>query len=439
MARRLNKGQVEDGLQKDPHRPRRTTLVIIILSVAIVNILSLTMERRFVVGFSQQNVSNANDDHHSENKTLYHNDTKPTLVLHVGPLKTGSTTIQTLVLNNKKIAKALSMDNVTVGDAYFNFVYMGKLIDQCLQVPHECDHSIVNEYFKSINADYQPDPHLTVIKSCETYSVLPNNKLTKELLRTLQDKWNVKVLVVYRRLTSWLPSRYTQARKGHMFRSRAGTFKPYPRPNRKTGMTFPMFYDQMTDREKRDSLVTKEYYDEVFGPEHVRVLDMHAQEGLAVEFVCKGLNASRACETIKGWENKVANSNDIFKLDHDLLVLEAHRQGLIQGKSFVSRHEATQAVQRQLELGNMTMADLPQTCLSQEHQDIMWERSLLMENLLTRNPLPEKELRQDFESKLGRFCSVNASAVLQNATLRDKLFVPCAFTTNDSQIQSGCR
>ena len=68
------------------------------------------------------------------------NSTKPMLILHVGPMKTGTTAIQLGVLTKKNILKALKEDNISNELPYINYVVMGNLHTKCLDKPINDTH-----------------------------------------------------------------------------------------------------------------------------------------------------------------------------------------------------------------------------------------------------------------------------------------------------------
>jgi len=69
---------------------------------------------------------------------------KPRLVLHVGPMKTGTTTLQTGIIYNPRYNDLLQSDNYQKVE--FHYLKMHKVRDHCFQKgPDECDYSSWNE------------------------------------------------------------------------------------------------------------------------------------------------------------------------------------------------------------------------------------------------------------------------------------------------------
>jgi hypothetical protein len=299
---------------------------------------------------------------------------KPTLILHVGPMKSGTTFIQMNLLGNKRVQKILLQDNVTLIE--FNYIKFGQLKDQCLsrvdENQEECeDDALWKDFLRLLDDAYHPGT--TVIHSTETYSTIPDNKFTINLLRSLQEKWNVKVLVFHRRPSGWFPSMYHQKRKSMMYMSRSGRYKGYPNPNAESMLTFPKFLEEQ-ELHNWDSWSTAELFQRIFGEANVRILNFHASN-LAVEFLCEGIDAPTACAWAQNNTFQSNNANNFLLFDEDLLVMEAHRQGLFQpAKHFVDRHEATLRIKPYLDDDART--HLPMVCLSQDQKSIFFNRDI---------------------------------------------------------------
>ena len=163
---------------------------------------------------------------------------KPTLYLHVGPLKTGTTTIQTSLLDNKQMNVALSKDRV-IKVTTFGYKEFHKLLTECLWHDYNADDDEVDcsrwdkyvtalskaaNQTSSINSTNNT---LKLFHSTETLSCLPRNNRTISLLRSLQDTYDVIVLIVYRPIYSWYPSAYKQYMKGQMYLSSADRYINY--------------------------------------------------------------------------------------------------------------------------------------------------------------------------------------------------------------------
>jgi hypothetical protein len=357
---------------------------------------------------------------------------KPTLILHVGPLKSGTTFIQMNLLGNRKVQKKLLRDNVK--SVEFGYMQFGQLEAQCLSRVNEnqekCeDDTRWKDLLRLLEDAYHPGA--TVIHSVETYSGIPDNKFTINLLRSLQEKWNIKVLLFHRRPSGWFPSMYYQRRKGMMYRSRSDTYHAYPKTNTESMLTFPKFMEGQL-LHNRDSWSTAEIFQRIFGEANVRILNFHSSHSLGVEFLCEGVEAPRACAWARTNTVPGVNVNTFLLFDEDLLVMEAHRQGLFQpAKHFVNRHEATLRIKPYLD---DVKSDLPMVCLSQDQNEWLWNRTLWAEqNMLVHAPNQSSSietLREDFQKNANKFCHLDAVALLQNETWRNLLSVALSHSYN---------
>eukprot|EP00977_Amphora_coffeiformis_P024336 scaffold15555_cov180-Amphora_coffeaeformis.AAC.4 len=367
----------------------------------------------------------------------------PVLYLHVGPKKTASTTLQTKVLANKTIREALALDNITVS-ANFNYVKVQRLRDHCLIQPEKCRPAILDRFLREM-ADATDS-----IKSCETYSNLPRNNFTFRVFRALTERSHVKVILVYRRFSAWLPSSYYQERKGDMYyKPQHSLLYEYATYKKKTLeqpvglLNLPQYFDHIVANHfYGDSLSTYNYFVSIYGPRNVMVVEMDAKDGIVADFLCRAIQAPHACALIKSSDVGIANDNSQFLFDQDLLVVEAFHRGLLPSTPdehpFVDRHEATLLVQQMLKRHNMTTRHLPQVCLSQRQEEILWNRTRLMEQRLARQPRLDA-LREAFDRDRVKFCSLDTAAVLDNSTLRDFFFGNrCAFIPENRRAQEGC-
>lgn len=368
----------------------------------------------------------------SSNKELVirKNATKPTLILHVGPKKTGTTYLQLNLLGQKSIQRTLGRDGISI--VTFSRKHFDSLIETCFQKPLD-QQKCQNEEIWTVYLDTLLETaktKTTLLHSTESFSKVPGNNFTRHRLRTLQEHFDVRVLLYYRRLIDWLPSMYKQRRKVEMYRSRSSTFKPY-----KTAMfpsTLPQYFHLWREandstHQGRDSLGSWEFYGGIFGNEATRVLQYDVED-IGVELLCNGLDvAFSACNRAKSMASGVrANVNDFLLMDEDLVIMQAYKTGLIAPtkKERIDRHSATLTLKRYWD-ENGTRVFLPKMCLQKTSQEWLWNRTLLSDVHLsssTDNEESTRILRDEFQRKAPHsFCHVDPGAVLENETLRQFL------------------
>lgn len=149
------------------------------------------------------------------NTTNLINQTRPRLLFHIGPTKTASTTIQLRLLRHAGTKQAMALDGIHVSNQKLKYRQVNNLRNRCLNHGSlgQCERKWLDAFYKDFYSDAN---YSTVIKSCETYSKLPNNTFTVDVIRKLSENWEVTVLMVHRRFSSWLPSRYQQYHKHRM-------------------------------------------------------------------------------------------------------------------------------------------------------------------------------------------------------------------------------
>jgi len=344
--------------------------------------------------------------------------TKPKLVLHVGPRKTATTTIQ-LMIDAPDIRKAFAKDNYDV--IYFNYRHLNKVIRNCFEIgPEKCDYTMWDVLMGFYDNAFTNNTN--VIHSNEMFSVMPINNFTKSLWQGLLDKWDIHILMFYRPFDQWVYSNYAQYRKEPIYWSgRKDKWKQdYKKLERAKG--FPDWLEDHLNSNLtnlRDIVEVKNSFDGLFGSNNIHVLNMLASPNVGVNFLCNDiLDAVHACQTIKKKE-KILNLNksSFLPLDLDLIIVEAYKQGLVK----IGRHDARTILDRKLIEWNITIADLPSVCLSEENEDWLWNRMLHTDRMYSLTPLSEEELRSQFIANLPKFCSVDALSLLQNSTWREYL------------------
>jgi len=382
-----------------------------------------------------QSVINTEDAHHQPAISIEYavdNIAKPKLILHVGPLKSATTTIQS-ILKDRDMRSALLKDKYHVVN--FGVEKLKRVLKDCfVKLPKESDCRLWHALVKSF--DTAREANNSVIFSNEILSRLPINNMTLSLWKNLLVRWDIKVFIVHRPFDQWIQSLYVQYRKNTMYQSGLGRFRQdflYSEREDKEKI-FPDWFQWHLDSNFgtyndtifgtfRDTIATKIYYDNLFGSNRVYILDMLASDGVEVEFFCNAnINAVHGCESFRKKGKKIIENSSEFisyKLDTDLIITEAHRQNL--GDLDSHRVKARDKLETKLIEWNMTSSDLPKACVSQEQESWMWNRTVYSNKMFSFNPLPEKKLQAEFAINKKKFCSVDAYAVLKNSTWREYL------------------
>mmetsp|Transcript_25566 Transcript_25566/g.31483 ORF Transcript_25566/g.31483 Transcript_25566/m.31483 type:complete len:487 (-) Transcript_25566:3511-4971(-) len=365
---------------------------------------------------------------------------KSKLYLHPGPLKTGTTSVQVNAIASKKAQSLLSSDGFqTVPNIWRTLKKIGEI---CLGTePDERDCNLWhNDVKPRFDAGYNntllpassgsPKPIYT-LHSSETWSTFPKNNFTFSLMEELFDPWDVSFIIFYRPFMDWLPSMYAQYRK-YTIRN-VGTWYGHYEPT--DNVLLPEFLQQYKHDLLlyRDTLGTYQYFKDFLvyigqqnPDQNIIIMQTYAPISVEHEFLCNLPYADNSCKAAQegGFSGARKNGSDELPLDLDLIVRKAFEQQLIS----VQRRDATLALEAAMKEVNITVADLPQNCISEEEEEWIWNRTLESEEIFGMGPVNETELREKFEIVLSKnkFCVVNATATLEMEDFRG-LFNNCIF------------
>ena len=375
---------------------------------------------------------------------------KPRLIFHVGPMKTGTTSIQNGILGKRQWVKILRSDGIQVvkGLPYHQYP---RLVELCLsrQDIKDCEMDLwkafVSPFDEALRQANTTPPFDTVLYSCEALSTIPDTNTTRFLFQSLSATWNVEVVLFHRQPYGWLPSAYYQSRKTNHFRSRSGRYNNFPREyiplagkNSSTDQsTLPSFLD---DRyfHQRDSLSTDALFSSLFSRESLRHYDFHAPHGLTIEFLCNALGRhTSACQRALDMQPdglKVLNQGGTYLYDEDLLVLTAHSRGFLRSagdKKYKNRRQCTLALKAQLEQWNVTLKEhFPRACLDARQEAWLWNRTVETNRWVAPNPMPIFSLRLSFKEALPKQCSLDPEAVLADPQWITFFESSCIFLEN---------
>lgn len=344
----------------------------------------------------------------------------------VGPPKTGTTSIQCTLINNEKL---LETDN---------FVFIGKASDcpassrkgQRLFVePKElsiCVKSGVSEcqeYHKlELILEGALERGQNVVFSAENAFIFGTHEVFKEFL---MKRWNVKVVVTYRRYYEWLVSYYNSKYKPSLMRRDRADLNVWPAKGGKSIPTFDQILSGNFTKGNKVAQFNFNWYQDVITEfekhyHDVVVLNMHdgrpgdddvSESSILVKkFACDVMNAANTCK-----RGKVsALKNPSAKLYPDMLALAAYDENLFAWKK-ISRENVRKAILRYDGLGE----NVPLKCISKQHEDELLRASLRYE---------EEFLPKFYESPRGKvvhmrkfrdststlFCNVDTEEALRD-------------------------
>lgn len=372
--------------------------------------------------------------------------TKPMIFLHVGPPKTSSTTLQSILTSYRE---TLKLDNyLYVGriydekgnykgfkeESFFDLTNRQCILQDGLMEVYETfkenktvdwtHHEDTPDCWKDFLVELERIRRLgmNVIISEELICLQGHNrgKFHYELLNETFRDWDVRVLVTYRRFYSWLPSH-----KDHLDNHRLNKAQYTSWDGEKLDPIFPQLQESMQDASK----LRYPYLDAVVGNYSkyfsVGILNMHDTEQyptLASQFVCKFLpHADRTCELslrdrVEAASLELNKAKSVF---YDTIAMEAYKQGIV-SSSVGNRAFVRDQIQHEHEnVRRKSPFDLPLHCPSQRSVKALLDISLQYEKRFFpkfySSKLGKKAHQRDFWNVVDekRYCSVDAARTLK--------------------------
>ncbi len=479
-----------NGLRNDldPYRILQSSFVVFLITLGCCGVI-LNFSSVLGGGSTTTTTKKATIHHHHHHEvddTFYYgaevegnndeyvrNETKePKLIIHIGPLKTGTTTIQNVLYGNPKIKKILhEKDNylILANDRRKTQDFFDKCLYQ--QDQYQCYkfksyfRQQLNDLMDTIdqwNDDNQMDD-TQVVHSLELWSKIPRTEFAFKIMRDLFSRWDVHFVIYYRPFLDWLPSMYKQYRKFTVLDSTYDFEEKY-NMNQKIP-SFPEYLnrtmmvigrEQSTPEMESMTLYSKDdifhdiyhvylvyhdylkYINKDGNPQDkIHVMQAYTSDNTntKIEFICNLLEAKETCSEVQTMDNSdKSNESDFYAsfLDLDLLVREAKKQGLI---DHMPRHQAAVLLQRKIEESDdLQMSDFPFHCPSKEQEEWIWNRTVTSEEKFgigtdtgassndsnqTRVSIIKK-LRRQFDDAImeRKFCSMDAATALMNEKIK---------------------
>lgn len=348
-------------------------------------------------------------------------------VLHMGPPKTGSSTIQSY---SKRLKNALAKDGyempwtrsghrikkgrqLRTNQVNFAscFTPAGRLDVKNRRKPpkYPCDENLI----KAGENIGKRNKNLFV--SAEAFSRIDTKGMDE--LEVYLQKWDkITIIVYYRRYHRWILSNYKQWNKFTDVSKRVSlhdTLNQY-KSEVPTNWT-PLLIERLEQKFGREAL-------------QVRSMEKDTENGFVESFFCAIPKAKNTCSTIKGLKSTVS-SNVSPNFDNDELALAAKKAGYIKFKGKSKKIKIKQAINKKK---NEMSYEFQRICPPQDVLDGIWNITLTSEMLLFpaafEDPSGQIELRNDFDSKKSSFCVVDVDKTLQDERWQS------FFTTLDGEV-----
>lgn len=387
------------------------------------------------------------------------------LILHTGPSKTGTTSLQTDLTTAEDLGWLAKNDFHYAGRYYRpyfnknkNRTVINRSESKLLTVARtmfQDDDSATDcsDFRRELEALYEElllraaaakanaterDDDVSLSSSSSVHTVIlsdehfGNNWLNpadyEAIREAVQDDWKVTVVVGYRRLYEWLLSNKFQRDRTDRLR---GGKEQWPSAGGRP--LLPLFPDTLERDQWRQYYRYTDTLLQLVGTTFSkRMINLHASDdgsSLLTQFLCDALDgADYACARSRerdfAVEETVLNAREaaaVPSMYYDALATTAAEAGLIDEVAF-QRKEVRNAIQlHQEETLGLTADDLPEVCPSREDLETLYERSLEMERLYMPSLLSDEaegdlEHRDGFEAKVAdhSYCWVDTAAVLSD-------------------------
>jgi len=339
---------------------------------------------------------------------------KKIAVVHVGPHKTGTSTIQDLSLRFKD---SLEMDNYEMPWTGLTGIPMKQnqvSLATCFYSPPE-DNLNYMRHTETLKEKYPCVEKMLIngpkIAERNNSIFITSEEFDRAFLN-LQDfkdylkPWDeVKIIVYYRRFYDWAFSSYNSQTK------RSTTY-------------FPAFHEMKTffnsDNDDVYTFQVFQRYKRFF--DNVAIMNMHDKsKDLTESFYCDTMpHAEHTCNKVKSMKKVKSNSsksNAYMALR--TLALAAKEKDYIDLKTEKDIQFAMEQIQNHQEntLGN-SVNNFKFICPSKEQYDILLQKSLQFEKELMpdffASPIGEAELRSHFEETKAKMCSVDHEEIINS-------------------------
>jgi len=371
------------------------------------------------------------------------NPNKPYFVIHVGPHKTGTTSLQK-ALGEREKAGLLQEDGYTYMGRFLKGINKARKQTATWKALWDIECVKKTQYFlhpeSKIQSTMSPPPcwkeFLVELESKRGQSVIvsdedlsprfyDNSSMLRDLMDVLQDHWNVRFVVAYRRLYEWILSAKQQIDRWEKWKA---SLNAWPQQGGKR--ILPFFPHVLKDPAVNASANgARGYYYrytsdilEVLQQNMVPtyILNFHAPEGILTSFFCEALpSAPKACAWARA-EPAKKTENVAQSLFYDIFAIEAAERGLVNTRIWTRPEVARQIKFYHENVRNQTAMDFILFCPTEMQTRAYLDASIVMEAqimpALAASPEGEKSHRHDFlvADQAHKFCSINCDAELEN-------------------------
>ena len=390
----------------------RNVLLLAILSLLLIN-------ASYFVTSIGMSVDNQEIDQRMLLPTFLRFGTKPLLVLHVGPGNAGTKSIQTTLGSNEKILQS---------DSYKYIGNEGGILSksksyQCTTNETKCEPTLSAELIELLAKENQ-----NLFGSNPNLGKLDDDQ-RKAWTTALGDKWDMKIVVTYRRLHGLLLSNYIQQyKKNRKSKEKLDGHRSWPGKDRDIKIpTFPEYLAREVDLNVHAS---KEVYETWKGKDdktNVSIFNVHQEGNRATNFVCQAIpGANNLCQGLTNnpeEPGKDENEANAIQIDFDIMAVHAYENNLLH-EFDNDRFEVKEAIRKHYQQMHKQKRQLPQTCPDQKTLDKLFSASLKFETWASQfggasKPVTDFKASWDETLKDNKLCSVNAAAAFEKASWKE--------------------
>ncbi|KAL3915932.1 MAG: hypothetical protein SGILL_005411 [Bacillariaceae sp.] len=347
---------------------------------------------------------------------------KPKLYLHVGPQKTGSSSLQTALDVISELTYRIEDDNLV----YDHITPETGSFDCELGPWGGFINCVVSDKLKGL---------MSHTHNSGQNLLLTDENLGDRFVGPLRDaidsnEWDITVVVVYRRIHEWLVSWWNQINKttnldaegkilidsnGNPYREK---HKLWPNEGGVYVPEFTAWYKEYIKFWDASDLVghhrSVEYYNlykNVF--DNVQVYNMHSGGDIVTDFFCDVIDTPNACKKLENHEVEMSEVNTSVNLYHDILATYFYDQGLV--AKGLSRQHVVTAIGDYVK---RTKKEIPRKCddavINQIFGWLVGSEKIMLKESWTDSS--EDDLRTLFDSYVanGKICDLDREGVLQD-------------------------
>lgn len=352
--------------------------------------------------------------------------TKPKLVLHVGPMKTGTSSLQADL--DWLMGDYLEKDN---------WFYIRS--DHPMEFIPQDDPETFAQQFKS-EADQLLSLRKNIIRSREQYSAFFSDHpvLYERLGELLRPDWDLTIVAGYRPYHEWLVSFWYQCMRmeysdPNLPEERSQNVWRMHDTSIRSGRLYwvepilPNFHQFWKDKPRyTDSIV--EYAAAAQLP--VQIFDIHDPKGSRSAFLCDIVEAPHACRHSLqiDMDNppKRVNRSNLKEVQYDAIALGAVAQGMVDEHKFRRDEIIDALVERQEVELNLTVMDFPLLCPEQSVLEELRNYTLTMDRVCMADRYQDSadraaQLLSNFDRAVEKkkYCRVDVDTILRQ---RDWIF-----------------